>query len=104
MCIISHDFCREHKAQLVWLFAPPESYRLTEQDITDFVNCIKEYVFISIFNKTYTQEAAEACQYLSILRPELIVPAIVEKFDTSNAPFFVVHSFYYNSFLGTSCL
>jgi hypothetical protein len=53
---------------------------LTEQDITDFVNCVKEYAFISIFNKDYSEEAAAACQYLSILRPELIVPSIVEKY------------------------
>jgi proteasome activator subunit 4 len=65
----------------VWFFAPLESYRLTEQDITDFVNCVKEYAFMSIFNKNYGEEAAEACQYLSILRPELIVPKIVEKSD-----------------------
>jgi Proteasome-substrate-size regulator, mid region len=80
-------FFREHKARPVWFFTPPESYRLTEQDITDFVNCIKEYAFISIFNKTYNEEAAKACQYLSILRPELIVPTIVEKSDILSLSF-----------------
>jgi len=34
---------------------------------------------MSIFNKNYSKEAADACQYLSILRPELIVPSIIEK-------------------------
>ncbi len=70
---------RERKTRPVWSFAPVESYRLTEQDITDFVNCVKEYAFISIFNKNYAEEAAKAVKYLSILRPELIVPTIIEK-------------------------
>jgi hypothetical protein len=73
-------FCRERTTRPAWSFAPLESHRLTEQDITDFVNCIKEYVFISIFNKDYAEEAVEACQYLSILRSELIIPVIVEKY------------------------
>ena len=70
----------ERKANPIWYFVPPQSHRLTEQDITDFVNCVKECAFISIFTKTYLKEAAKACQYLSMLRPELIVPPIVDKF------------------------
>jgi len=81
VCIIYTKFCRERKAHPVWFFTPQKSYRLTEQDITDFVHCIKEYAIISIFNKNHADEAAKACQYLSILRPELIVPLIIEKFD-----------------------
>ncbi|CAF1048161.1 unnamed protein product [Adineta steineri] len=73
----------ERKVDSVWYFIPLESHRLTDQDITDFVNCVKEYAFISIFNKDHVEEAAKACQYLSILRPELIVPAIVQKHFSS---------------------
>ncbi|UJR17105.1 hypothetical protein I4U23_004001 [Adineta vaga] len=69
----------ERQTRSIWFFAPPESHRLTEQDITDFVNCIKEYTFISIFNKDYSEKAAEVCQFLSVLRPELIIPSIVDK-------------------------
>ncbi|CAF4196635.1 unnamed protein product, partial [Rotaria magnacalcarata] len=68
----------ERKADSVWHFNPPEPYRLTENDITNFVNCVKECVFISIFNKAHLEEAAKACQFLSMLRPELIVPPLVD--------------------------
>ncbi|CAF3366761.1 unnamed protein product [Rotaria socialis] len=68
----------ERKADSVWHFNPPEHYRLTENDITNFVNCVKECVFISIFNKAHLEEAAKACQFLSMLRPELIVPPLVD--------------------------
>jgi hypothetical protein len=55
--IIFQKFYRERKAYPVWFFAPIESYRLTEEDITYLVNCVKEYAFISIFNKDYAEEA-----------------------------------------------
>jgi proteasome activator subunit 4 len=71
---------RERKSDQVWHFNPPESYRITETDITEFVNCVKECVFISVFNKAHLEEAAKACQCLSQLRPELIVPPLVELF------------------------
>ncbi|CAF1049647.1 unnamed protein product [Rotaria sordida] len=79
----------ESKADRLWQFNPPPSYRLTEQDITDFVNCVKECVFISIFNKTNLKDAAKAFRNLAMLRPELVVPPIVEQLfssvDMSNA-------------------
>ncbi|CAF4502010.1 unnamed protein product, partial [Rotaria sp. Silwood2] len=73
----------ERKSHRAWYFVPHDSHRLTEQDITDFVNCVKEYAFISIFNKDHAKNAAEACQYLSMLRPELIITPIVEKLFVS---------------------
>ncbi|UJR35822.1 hypothetical protein I4U23_028569 [Adineta vaga] len=68
----------ERKPDCAWHFNPPKSYRLTEDDITDFVNCVKECVFISVFNKAHLEEAAKACHCLSQLRPELVVPPLVE--------------------------
>jgi proteasome activator subunit 4 len=73
-------YYRERKSNCVWHFNPPESYRITESDITDFVNCVQECAFISVFNKAHFEEAAKACQCLSQLRPELIVPPLVELF------------------------
>ncbi|CAF3716099.1 unnamed protein product [Rotaria sp. Silwood1] len=69
----------ERKIRPHWNFKPHESYRLTEQNITNFVNCIKDYVFMSICNQDYIEDAAKACQYLSILRPELIIPPIMDR-------------------------
>jgi hypothetical protein len=77
----SHSFySRERKPDCVWHFNPPKTYRITENDITDFVNCLKECVFISVFNKAHLEEAAKAVHCLSQLRPELIVPPLVELF------------------------
>ncbi|CAF3971108.1 unnamed protein product [Rotaria sp. Silwood2] len=68
----------ERTTDPVWYFNPPESHRLHDEDITNFVNCLKECSFISIFNKYHLDLAAETCHYLSQLRPELIVPSLVE--------------------------
>ncbi|UJR24623.1 hypothetical protein I4U23_005997 [Adineta vaga] len=73
----------ERKAESMWNFAPLQSHRLTEQDIIEFVHCVKDYAFISIFNKDYAEKGVESCQYLSLLRPELIIPMIVEKHFSS---------------------
>jgi len=35
-------------------------------------------VFISVFNKAHFEEAAKACQSLAQLRPEIIVPPLVD--------------------------
>jgi hypothetical protein len=89
VCTIFKEFYRELEARPTRSFAPLRPCQLTEQDITDFVICVKEYAFMCMFNKNHVEEAAEACQHLSILRPELIVPSIVEKFDIL-ALFFVI--------------
>lgn len=72
------NHCSERTSGSVWFFNPLESHRLRDADITDFVNCLKEYAFISVFNKNDLDLAAETCHYLSQLRPELIVPPLVE--------------------------
>ncbi|CAF3253224.1 unnamed protein product [Rotaria sp. Silwood2] len=74
----------ERTTEPVWYFNPPKSHRLRDEDINDFVNCLKECAFISIFNKNHLDLAAETCQYLSQLRPELIVPPLVELFVLFN--------------------
>ncbi|CAF4303396.1 unnamed protein product [Rotaria sp. Silwood2] len=68
----------ERTTDPVWYFNPPDSHRLRDEDITNFVNCLKECAFISIFNKYHLDLAAETCHYLAQLRPELIVPSLVE--------------------------
>lgn len=83
---ISIDFCRERVNRSTWFFNPPETHRLTEGDIDDFVNCLKECAFISIFNKDHLELAAEACNYLSQLRPQLIIPPLIELFVLKFSP------------------
>ncbi|CAF1001262.1 unnamed protein product [Rotaria sordida] len=51
---------------------------------------ISRWIIAMIGNRNHAKNATEACQYLSMLRPELIVPPIIEKLfasiDNTNEP------------------
>lgn len=57
----------------------PQPVCLTEEDIDDFVQCLLPSLWLSIFSKLGTIEAAIAVQNLSLLRPSMILPTLIEK-------------------------
>lgn len=58
----------------------PESHKLTDAEITGFVEGMKSTVFLSMFSKYGSQDSAVALRHLSTMRPELIVPPLLEKY------------------------
>ncbi|KAG2467259.1 PSME4 protein, partial [Polypterus senegalus] len=70
---------RERFKKPSWLTPVPDSHKLTEQDITDFVECMKQPVLLAMFSKTGSLEAAHALQNLALMRPELVIPPVLEK-------------------------
>lgn len=70
---------RERYRTPTWLTPVPESHHLSEQDITDFVESMKEPVLLAMFSKTGSLDAAQALQNLALLRPELVIPPVLEK-------------------------
>ncbi|XP_051507905.1 proteasome activator complex subunit 4A isoform X2 [Myxocyprinus asiaticus] len=70
---------RERYRTPTWLSPIPESHRLSEQDITDFVESMKQPVLLAMFSKTGSLDAAQALQNLALLRPELVIPPVLEK-------------------------
>uniref|UniRef100_A0AAR2INB5 Proteasome activator Blm10 mid region domain-containing protein n=1 Tax=Pygocentrus nattereri TaxID=42514 RepID=A0AAR2INB5_PYGNA len=70
---------RERYRKPTWLAPVPESHRLTEQDITDFVSSMKQSVLLAMFSKTGSLDAAQALQNLALLQPELVIPPVLEK-------------------------
>lgn len=105
---VHHIFLdRERTSEPVWFFNPSESHRLTDDDISDFVNCVKDCAFISIFNKDYLDIAADACHFLSQLRPDLIIPPLVEQFvnEKNGASYhFLICSFFCSGFFQRSTI
>lgn len=57
----------------------PDSHKLTDMHVTQFVESMKSTVFTSMFGKFGSQDSAVALRHLSTLRPELIVPPLLEK-------------------------
>ncbi|PKU42955.1 proteasome activator complex subunit 4 [Limosa lapponica baueri] len=70
---------RERYKRMTWLTPVPDSHKLTDQDVTDFVECIIQPVLLAMFSKTGSLEAAQALQNLALMRPELVIPPVLEK-------------------------
>ncbi|XP_035386226.1 proteasome activator complex subunit 4A isoform X4 [Electrophorus electricus] len=70
---------RERYRKATWLEPVPESHRLSEQDITEFVASMKQPVILAMFSKTGSLDAAQALQNLALLRPELVIPPVLER-------------------------
>ncbi|MGH0134628.1 UNVERIFIED_CONTAM: hypothetical protein FKN15_023543 [Acipenser sinensis] len=70
---------RERYKKQTWLTPVPDSHKLTDQDITDFVESMKQPVLLAMFSKTGSLDAAQALQNLALMRPELVIPPLLEK-------------------------
>lgn len=53
--------------------------RLTDDDITRFVKSISPVVFTAMFSKIGSTDSAAALHNLASLRPELVIPPLLEK-------------------------
>lgn len=72
-------FCRERHGKPYWYPVIPDSAKLTEKDITAFVNSMKPVVFLAIYSKIGSLDAAIALKNLALLRPELVVAPLLDK-------------------------
>ncbi|KAF7220060.1 proteasome activator complex subunit 4A isoform X2 [Nothobranchius furzeri] len=70
---------RERYRKPSWLTPIPDSHKLTEEDITDFVLSMMQPVLLAMFSKTGSLDAAQALQNLALMRPELVIPPVLEK-------------------------
>ncbi|XP_029377126.1 proteasome activator complex subunit 4A isoform X3 [Echeneis naucrates] len=70
---------RERYRKPTWLTPIPDSHKLTEEDITDFVQSMMQPVLLAMFSKTGSLDAAQALQNLALMRPELVIPPVLEK-------------------------
>ncbi|KAM9847519.1 proteasome activator complex subunit 4A [Aulostomus maculatus] len=70
---------RERYRKPTWLTPIPDSHKLTEDDITAFVESMMQPVLLAMFSKTGSLDAAQALQNLALMRPELVIPPVLEK-------------------------
>lgn len=70
---------RERYKKPCWITPVPASHKLTDQDVTDFVESMKQPVLMAMFSKTGSMDAAQALQNLALMRPELVIPPVLEK-------------------------
>ncbi|XP_053094465.1 proteasome activator complex subunit 4B isoform X1 [Pangasianodon hypophthalmus] len=70
---------RERYKKPCWITPIPSSHSLTDDNITEFVESLKQPVLMAMFSKTGSMDAAQALQNLALMRPELVIPPVLEK-------------------------
>ena len=61
----------------------PIEKRLTDSDVENFILGLKPVIFHMIFNEEFDSERHYVFNSLSFIRPDLIIPTLLEKFKTS---------------------
>ncbi|XP_075223188.1 proteasome activator complex subunit 4A-like isoform X2 [Lycorma delicatula] len=74
---------RERFKKRSWETPVPEDKKLTEEDITRFVECLKPSVMTAIFSKLGGADVAQAMNQLATLRPKLMIPPAIETMYTA---------------------
>ncbi|KAF5303620.1 hypothetical protein FQA39_LY09867 [Lamprigera yunnana] len=79
---VQRVYCERFK-EPTWEIQFPDHCRLTDADIERFVKIMKPCVEQAMFSGYGGQEVAFAMQYLAALRPDIIVPIVLDKLYNS---------------------
>ena len=71
--------CRERHSKPGWFLYIPDSAKLTEADIDAFVCCLVPVVRMAVFSKAGTGEAALTLHNLALVRPEMVLPDLLNR-------------------------
>ncbi|XP_023231412.1 proteasome activator complex subunit 4-like [Centruroides sculpturatus] len=74
---------RERYRQHTWETPIPDSCKLTDKEVTEFVKSMNHVVLLSMFSKGGSTDCALALQNLSILCPEVVIPPVLERLYSS---------------------
>ena len=70
---------RERYKPSSWETPIPQSAHLTDADITSFVKSLLPIVLVAMFSKGLRADVAIAFQHLAVLRPEIVIPPLLEQ-------------------------
>lgn len=84
-------FCfRERYAKPTWETPIPDNYKLTDDDIDAFVKSMLPVAMTAMFSKFGVNDACHALQHLATMRPNLVIPDMLERmystFDSLTEP------------------
>ncbi|XP_022243744.1 proteasome activator complex subunit 4-like [Limulus polyphemus] len=71
------------KYHFSWETPIPETSKLKEDDVTKFVESIKPVVLLSMFSKAGSTDSAAALQNLATVRPEIVIPPVLDRLYSS---------------------
>lgn len=73
---------REKFSKQTWETPVPADKMLTDDDISQFVESLKPPVMLAIFNKFGSFDAANSLQHLAMMKPDLVLPTLLDKYVT----------------------
>ncbi|KYQ53699.1 Proteasome activator complex subunit 4 [Trachymyrmex zeteki] len=80
----------ERYTKPTWETPIPDNYKLTDSDIDSFVKSILPVAMTAMFNKVCVNDACQALQHLATMRPNLVIPDMLERmhstFDSLTEP------------------
>ncbi|XP_059053279.1 proteasome activator complex subunit 4-like [Achroia grisella] len=74
---------REKRFTESWENQTPESFKLRDEDITEFVNILLGPTVQAVYSRSGSLDIFMALQNLATLRPNIVVPPLLEKLRTS---------------------
>ncbi|XP_029164235.1 proteasome activator complex subunit 4B-like isoform X2 [Nylanderia fulva] len=88
-----HFISRLHKeryAKRTWETPIPNNYKLTDSDVDAFVKSMLPVAMTAMFSKLGVNDACHALQYLATMRPNLVIPDMLDRmystFDSLTEP------------------
>ncbi|RLU16905.1 hypothetical protein DMN91_010974 [Ooceraea biroi] len=86
----SRDISVERYAKQTWETQIPNNYKLTDSDVDAFVKSMVPVAMTAMFSKFGVNDACYALQYLATMRPNLVIPDMLERmystFDSVTEP------------------
>lgn len=70
---------RERKTKSDWFPSVPDDAKLKDAEIDAFVQCLLPLLKMAMFSKVGTTDAALAYHNLSLIRPEMVLPDLLNR-------------------------
>lgn len=64
----------------------PESHRLSDDDLTAFVETVLPVVLVGMYAPGGSAKSSEALKNLAMLRPQLVIPPLIERYTPGTCP------------------
>ncbi|KAJ6635616.1 Proteasome activator complex subunit 4, partial [Pseudolycoriella hygida] len=74
---------RERYRKHPWKRETADEHKLTEKCIDEFVECLKPVAFQAMYSRVTTADVGKIFKYLADLRPELIIPGVIDRVYTT---------------------
>ena len=79
IAIITLTSFRERKEKKEWFPSVPDSVKLKDTDIDAFVKCLLPLLKMAMFSKVGSADAASTYHNLALIRPEMVLPDLLDR-------------------------